>query len=604
PLQCHPYHKLGNKRKTRLNLGETLITNKISLLVGGEAGAGISRSGFLFAKTCLRGGLYVFGANDYQSLIRGGHNFYTVRACDETVYSQADTVDLLIALNKETILLHKDELVSGAAVIYDGDQITVTTEELGRDDIKLIPVPMRKIVKGLEGPTIMENTVALGAAIALLDYDPELMNNVLMDTFYPKIAEQNIEATKQGYDYIKEHYAADFGYQLKKTGSADKKRIFLTGNEAIGLGALNAGCKFYAAYPMTPATSILHFFAPLDREYNMIVIQTESEIAAINMVAGASFAGARSMTATSGGGFCLMTEGLGMIGMTETSPVIVLVQRPGPSTGLPTYTAQGDLRFAIHASQGEFPRVVIAPGDVEESYYLTLEAFNLAEKFQIPAIIISDKYLAESNGTAEPFDQNRIKIDRGNLITDDKYSGKEEYKRHMFTENGVSPRAMPGTRGAIVRTNADEHNELGYTTEDPVLSTKMADKRFKKLEDLTKELENHETVKLHGPKEADATIIGWGSTKGTILEAMKLLNKDGIKINYLQMVYLHPFPAGKVQEILRSAKKSIIVENNKTSQLSSLIREHLLRTVEHKLLKYDGRPFNPEALARSIREVL
>jgi len=581
-----------------------VIVNKFSLQVGGEAGAGITRSGFLFAKTCLRGGIYVFGTNDYQSLIRGGHNFYTVRADSEEVYSQADTVDLLIALNKETILLHKNELVSGAGIIYDGDQITVTKEELGRDHIKLYHVPMRKIVKELEGPQIMENTVALGAANALLDYDQELLNQVLRDTFNPKTAEQNIEAAKQGYSYAQENYGNDFGYRLKKTGSAGKHKIFLTGNEAVGLGALNAGCKFYAAYPMTPATSVLHFLAPIDREYKMIVIQTESEIAAVNMVAGASYAGVRSMTATSGGGFCLMSEGLGMIGMTENSPVILLVQRPGPSTGLPTYTAQGDLRFAIHASQGEFPRVVIAPGDVEECFYATLEAFNLAEKFQIPAIIISDKYLAESNGTAEPFDQNRIGIDRGNLITEDEYAGDEEYKRHKFTENGVSPRAIPGTKGAIVRTNADEHNELGYTTEDPVLSTKMADKRFKKLEALTKELEKYETVKLYGTEEADVTIIGWGSTKGPIREAMKLLSNEGLKVNYLQTVYLHPFPADKVQKILESAKKTIIVENNQTSQLSSLIREQLLADVDYKILKYDGRPFNPEALARNIKEVL
>ena len=297
-----------------------------------------------------------------------------------------------------------------------------------------------------------------------------------------------------------------------------------------------------------------------------------------------------------------MTEGLGMIGMTETSPVIVLVQRPGPSTGLPTYTAQGDLRFAIHASQGEFPRVVIAPGDIEEAYYLTLDAFNLAEKLQIPAIIISDKYLAESHGTTQIFDQNRIGIDSGQLMTD-QYAG-EEYKRYKFTENGISPRAIPGTKGAIVRTNADEHNELGYTTEDPVLATKMADKRFKKLEALTKELERYETVKLHGPKTAAVTIIGWGSTKGPIKEAMKFLSKEGIKVNYMQLVYLTPFPVSKVQAILQSAKKTIVVENNKTSQMSSLIREHLLTAVDHKILKYDGRPFNPEALARSIKEVL
>lgn len=581
-----------------------MIPNKLSLLVGGEAGAGISRSGFLFAKACLRGGLYVFGVNDYQSLIRGGHNFYILRAFTEEVYSHADTVDLIIALNKETILFHNDELVSGGGIIYDGEQINVAKNELGRDDINLYSVPLRKIVKELEGPSIMENTVALGAAIALLDYDIKLLNGVLQDTFKEKTAEQNIEATKQGYNYAKEHYKGSFGFRLRKTDSAGKKRIFLTGGEAVGLGALNAGCKFYAAYPMTPSTPLLHFLAPLEREYKMVVIQTESEIAAINMVAGASYAGARSMTATSGGGFCLMSEGLGMIGMTETSPVIMLAQRPGPSTGLPTYTAQGDLRFAIHASQGEFPRVVIAPGDVEECFYITLEAFNLAEKFQIPAIIISDKYLTESHGTSKPFDPNRIRIDRGKLITEKEYAGDEEYKRHNFADNGISPRAMPGTKDAIVRTNADEHNELGYTTEDPVLTTKMNDKRMKKLDVLAKELKNYETVKLYGPKEADVTIIGWGSTKGPIREAMKFLSKEDIKINYLQIVYLHPFPVDKVKKIIQSAKKTIVVENNKTSQLSSLIREYLLTTVDHKILKYDGRPFNPEALSQQIKEVL
>ncbi len=581
-----------------------MIVNKISLLVGGEAGAGITRSGFLFAKACLRGGLYVFGANDYQSLIRGGHNFYIVRADTEEIYSQADTIDLLIALNKETILLHKDELVPHGGIIYDGDQTSISLEELGRDDIELYSVPLRKIVKELNGPQIMENTIALGAANALLNYDPEILNEVLRDTFKPKTAKLNIDAAKRGYDYARTNYGENFGIRLEKTNSAGKQKILLTGNEAVGLGAIRAGCKLYAAYPMTPATSVLHFLAPLDREHNMVVIQVESEIAAVNMVAGASFAGVRSMTATSGGGFCLMSEGVGMIGMTETSPVILLVQRPGPSTGLPTYTAQGDLRFAIHASQGEFPRVVIAPGDVEETFYRTMEAFNLAEKFQIPAIIISDKYLAESHGAAEPFDQNRIGIDRGQLITEDEYNGEEEYKRHKFTEDGISPRAMPGTKGAIVRTNADEHNEMGYTTEDPMLSTKMADKRFKKLDALTKELENYEKTKLFGPEEADATILAWGSTKGPIREAMKLLSKEGVKVNYLQIVYLTPFPVAEVQKILKSAKKTIVVENNKTSQLTSLIREHLLTDVDHKILKYDGRPFNPEVLSQKIKEVL
>ncbi len=440
--------------------------------------------------------------------------------------------------------------------------------------------------------------------MALLDYDLEVLNGVIKDAFKPKVAKLNIDAAKRGYDYARKHYTGDFQYRLEKTSQAGKRKIFLTGAEAVGVGAIRAGCKFYAAYPMTPATPLLHFMAPLDREYGMIVIQVESEIAAINMVAGASFAGVRAMTATSGGGFCLMSEGLGMTGMTETPAVIMLAQRPGPSTGLPTYSGQGDLRFAIHASQGEFPRVVVAPGDVEECFYTTLEAFNLADKFQIPAIIITDKYLVESHMAVEPFSQDRIGIDRGLLLTEEQYTGKEEYKRHRFTEDGISPRAMPGMRRAMVRTNADEHNESGYTTENPELATRMADKRFKKLDALVKELESYETTKLYGSLEADATILGWGSTKGPIREAMKLLNKEGLKVNFHQIVYLTPFPATKVQKILKSAKKTIMVENNKTSQLSSLIREHLLMTVDHKILKYDGRPFNPEELSRRIKGVL
>jgi 2-oxoglutarate ferredoxin oxidoreductase subunit alpha len=581
-----------------------VIVNKISVLIGGEAGAGITRSGFLFAKACLRGGLHVFGTNDYQSLIRGGHNFYIARADAEEIYSQADTIDLLLALNKETILLHKDELVSGGGIVYDGEEIALNNEELNRDDLKLYPVPLRRMVKELKGATIMRNTVALGATIGLLDYDLEILNEVMRDTFKPKVAESNIKAAKMGYDYAQEHYAGNFEYRLEKTQATGKRKIFLTGNEAVGLGAIRAGCKFYAAYPMTPATPLLHFMAPLDRKYDMIVIQTENEIAAINMVAGAFFAGVRAMTATSGGGFCLMSEGLGMTGMTETPAVIMLAQRPGPSTGLPTYSGQGDLRFVIHASQGEFPRVVIAPGDVEECFYKTMEAFNLAEKFQIPAILITDKYLVESHGATDIFDQNRIRVDRGHLLTEEEYMGEEEYKRHKFTEDGVSPKAMPGTRGAMVRTNADEHDELGYTTDNPELTAKMVDKRFKKLNALIRELENYETTKLYGPKEVDATILGWGSTKGPIREAMKLLSREELKLNYLQIIYLNPFPVANVQKVLNTAKKTIVVENNKTSQLSSLIREHLLTTVDHKILKYTGRPFNPKELSQRIKEVL
>jgi 2-oxoglutarate ferredoxin oxidoreductase subunit alpha len=581
--------------------------NDFSFLIGGEAGAGISRSGFLLAKACMRGGLSVFGVNDYQSLIRGGHNFYIVRISDGEIYSQPDHVDLLIALNAQTVLRHKDELVSGGGIIYDENDIDLKAETFDRKDLKLYPIPLKKIVVDeLKEPhnLIMRNTVALGATIALTDYDFALLEEILRDTFKPEVAESNIKAARKGYDYIKQNLS-EFEYRLKKTETAGKRRVFLTGNEAVGLGALKAGCKFYVSYPMTPTTGLLHFMTSHERSYGMITMQPEGEVAAINMITGAAFAGTRVMTATSGGGFCLMSEGLGMTGMTETPVVVMVGQRPGPSTGLPTYSAQGDLRFVIHASQGEFPRVVIAPGDIEECFYETLRAFNWADKYQLPVILLTDKYLVESEVSVEPFDVNRVAIERGSLIADN-YEGKEEYGRYEITETGVSPRAVPSAKGAIVHANSDEHDEYGLTTEDPAITTAMMDKRMRKLSAIAKEIEERkiETVKFYGPEEARATIISWGSTKGPIREAMKLLKSEDIAVNYLQILYLHPFPNGEVEKVLHRAKKTIMVEQNKTSQLSSLIRDHNLRRVDHKILKYDGRPFNPGDLSDRIKEVL
>jgi 2-oxoglutarate ferredoxin oxidoreductase subunit alpha len=581
-------------------------TNQLTALIGGEAGAGIFRSGFLFAKSCMRGGLSVFGTNDYQSLIRGGHNFYVVRVETSEVYSQADIVDLLIALNAETVMLHKDELARDGGIIYDPADIDLTPETLGRADLHLYPVPLKKIVwEELKEDPIMRNTVALGAVFAILDYDLEFLENVLKDTFKAAVADSNIKAARRGQKHVKDTFKENFSCRLQKTKAAAKRRIFLSGNEAVGLGAAKAGCKFFAAYPMTPSTGVLHFMAENERSNEMLVIQPEGEIAAVNMTAGAAFAGARAMTATSGGGFCLMSEGLGMTGMTETPVVIMVAQRPGPSTGLPTYSGQGDLQFILHASQGEFPRVVIAPGDVEECFYETMRAFNWAEKYQLPVLLLTDKYVAESQMSVEPFNLARVKVERGDLITA-QYRGKEEYKKHKLTETGVSPRALPLTKGAIVRTNADEHDESGYTSEDPEMTTNMIDKRMRKLVYLAKELEerNVETTKLYGPEKAAATIVSWGGTKGPIREALKLLKEGGVEANFLQIVYLQPFPTEKVRKALDKAMKTIVVENNKTSQLSSLIREHLLRDVNHKILKYDGRPFNPGFLAERVKEVL
>jgi len=579
-----------------------------SFLIGGEAGAGISRSGFLFAKAGMRGGLHVFGTNDYQSLIRGGHNFYVVRMSEKEVYCQADNINLLIALNAETVTLHKNELVPKGGIICDSDDMALTSDMLGRPDLKLYPLPLRKIVVDeLKEPhsLIMRNTVALGAAIAITDYDLGLLEEAMRDTFKAETAESNIKAAHVGYDFVKQKFDGNFDYQLKKTEATGKNRIFLSGNEAVGLGAVKAGCKFYVGYPMTPTTGILHFMTSNERDFNMIAMQPEGEIAAINMVAGAAFAGVRAMTATSGGGFCLMSEGLGMAGMTETPIVVMVGQRPGPSTGLPTYSAQGDLRFVVHASQGEFPRVVVAPGDVEECFYETMRAFNWAEKYQLPVIILTDKYVLESEVSVEPFDGNRVKVERGSIVSE-RYEGGGEYRRYEVTETGVSPRAVPLTKGAIVHANSDEHTEDGHTSEDPIVTLTMMDKRMRKLDTINKEFEerNVETTKFYGSEDAQATVVSWGSTKGPIREAMKLLAAEGTVVNYLQILYLHPFPKARVEQVLSRAKKTIVVENNKTSQLSGLIRERLLRKVDHKILKYDGRSLNPGDLATRIKEVL
>jgi len=577
-----------------------------SVLIGGEAGAGIVRSGFLFAKACMRGGFHVFGTIDYQSLIRGGHNFYVARISEEEVYSQLDHVNLIIALNAETVLLHIGELARDGGIIYDEADTPLIQEVLQREDLRLYPIPLKKIVREelKEKRLVMRNTVALGAAFALLGYDLDLLKGVLKDTFKPEIAESNVKAAQAGNKYAAEKFEKKFKPPLEKTEKTEK-RIFLNGNEAIGLGAIKAGCRFYAAYPMTPSTGVLHFMAVNERKFGMIVVQPEGEIAAINMTAGAAFAGVRAMTATSGGGFCLMSEGLGMTGMTETPVVINVAQRPGPSTGLPTYSAQGDLRFILHASQGEFPRVVIAPGDIEECFYESMRAFNWAEKYQLPVILLTDKYLLESYRSVKPFDENKVKIERGPLITS-RYGGEEEYRRYKITETGISPRALPSTKGAIVRANSDEHDEYGFTTEEPETTTKMVDKRMRKLVYLAKELEerNIATTKFYGPETAEATVISWGSTKGPIREAMKILSQENTAINYLQIVYLQPFPKSKVEKVFDNSEKTIVVENNKTSQLASLIREHILRDVDHKILKYDGRPFNPGYLSQKIKEVL
>jgi 2-oxoglutarate ferredoxin oxidoreductase subunit alpha len=375
----------------------------------------------------------------------------------------------------------------------------------------------------------------------------------------------------------------------------------LTGNEAISAGAVRAGLKFYSAYPMTPASSILSYMAAAEKPFKLVVKHTEDEISAINMAIGASYAGARSMTGTSGGGFSLMVEGLGLAAMTETPLVVVEAQRPGPASGMATHSGQGDLEFIMHASPDEFPRVVIAPGDVNECFYHTIRAFNLAEKYQIPVLILTDKFLGESYWSTEEFDSQSVKIERGQLLKEADLGNETGYRRYRITENGVSPRSRPGLKNGIFIASSYEHDEHGMEREEEAVRVAMHDKRFRKLEHIARDIDQ---PAIAGNEDAEVTIVSWGSTKGPINEAMNILRKQGIKANYLQLIYISPFPAEAVKSILGKAKIIVDVENNKTGQLANIIREYTGMDVHHRILRYDGRAIWPEDLAAAIRQII
>jgi 2-oxoglutarate ferredoxin oxidoreductase subunit alpha len=580
-----------------------IIGNSLTFLVGGEAGQGITRSGSLLGRAIMRGGFHVFGVNDYPSVIRGGHNLYLLRVSDEEIFSQHDRVDLILALNKETLTLHQDELNIGGGAIYD-EEVNLEKGDIVRDDIGLYPIPMTRFVEEIGGSPIMRNTVALGAAIGLVGFDIELLLEAIAIAFEGRtdIIEANHKAARMGYDYGREHYLGEFPCILEAAEDAPD-RIMVTGNDAIALGAIQAGCKFFAAYPMTPASPVLHYLITHDEETETVVVQPESELSAINMVIGAAYAGVRSMTATSGGGFSLMSESLGLAAISETPIVIMLAQRPGPSTGMATYSAQGDLLFAIHASQGDFLRIVVAPGDVDECFHMTMEAFNVAEKYQIPAIILSDKYLSESHKSTAPF-VDRVGIDRGDLAVVDEWTGDEEYKRFRVTKSGISPRLIPGTKGAFIMANSNEHDEYGFTNIDPEVLELQAERQRRKIEGLREEVKKIKPVQVYGDEDPDITLVGWGSTKGPALEALKILGDDSIRARFVHPVILEPFPVEAMGATLEASGEYLLLEGNRTSQLGKLIKLYNMFSFSHVYLRYDGRPFNPEEIRNRALEVL
>ncbi len=561
------------------------------IMIGGEAGQGVQSIGFVLSKIFARGGYYVYSDQDYESRVRGGHNFFRVRVKDSEVGAIDESLDILLALNQESIDLHRKEVVPEGAIIFDQEKVSDVQGE------GFFGVPLGHLAEQSAGNKITANTVALGACLGLLGYEPEPAEVLLSEAFSSEAKDANIRALHAGYRYMKENGTREFPIQLRQRSRPEG--LLLNGNEALALGAVAAGCKFMSAYPMTPASSILEYMASKAKEMDLVVLQPEDEIAAVHMAIGAGYAGVRAMTATSGSGFCLMVEGFGLAGLTETPVVIVDGQRPGPAVGLPTRTEQGDLQFVLNAHHGDFPRAILAPSTVEEAFYLTVKAFNLAEKYQTPVIILTDHLLATSYQTVSNFDFRKVSIQRGDLYQAGEGSNAEEYLRHRVTDSGISPRAFPGLSEALVVTDSDEHGEGGHPIEDGGIRTSQMDKRLRKYRGLRADIA---APVVYGDGKPEVTLISWGSTFGAVREAVDMLNAGEMRVNMLHLSELWPFPGKEVVEALSNGQTSYVVEGNASGQMARLLRAETGITVTGKILKYDGRPFTPGYIVEKVNK--
>jgi len=562
-----------------------------NFMIAGEAGQGVQSIGFILSKIFARGGYHIYSDQDYESRIRGGHNFFRIRLRDAEVGAVSESLDILLALNQESIELHRKELVDGGMIIFDQGKAPDLQGE------GLIGVPLGELAEKEAGNKLMANTVALGACLGLVGYETDTAKGLLEETFGSEASEANAKALHAGHKYTRENFHDGFHVSLK--AGIDEARLLLNGHEALALGAISAGCNFMAAYPMTPASSIMEYMASKAKDMDLVIVQPEDEISAVNMAIGAGYAGVRAMTATSGSGFCLMVEGLGLAGLTETPLVIVDAQRPGPAVGLPTRTEQGDLQFVLYAHHGDFPRAVLAPSTAEDAFHLTVKAFNLAEKYQIPVILLTDHLLATSYQTMTAFDFRKVRIDRGDLYKPNPNSRPEDYRRHRVTDSGISPRAFPGLSKALVVTDADEHGEEGHLIEDAGIRSSQMEKRLRKYNGIRKEIEAPVT---YGAGKPEITLVSWGSTYGAVREAVDILSYGDMSVGMLQLNQLWPFPAEEVAETLGKTSASYVVEGNASGQLARLIRTETGIKVNGKILKYDGRPFTPTYIAERVRK--
>ncbi|MCD8914717.1 2-oxoacid:acceptor oxidoreductase subunit alpha [Staphylococcus simulans] len=571
------------------------MKSQVSWKVGGQQGEGIESTGEIFATAMNREGYYLYGYRHFSSRIKGGHTNNKIRVSNTPVHAISDDLDILVAFDQETIEVNHHEMRDDSVIIADAKAKPSKPEDC---KAQLIVLPFTDIAKEL-GTKLMKNMVAIGATCAIMDLDIKSFESLIDNTFGKKgesIVEMNIQALHAGYKAMKEQMT-DLEGDFHLEASQSEPHLYMIGNDAVGLGAISAGSKFMAAYPITPASEIMEYMIDNLPKVGGTVIQTEDEIAAATMAIGANYAGVRAFTASAGPGLSLMMESIGLSGMTETPLVIVNTQRGGPSTGLPTKEEQSDLMQMIYGTHGDIPKIVLAPTDAEDSFYLTVEAFNLAEEYQCPVIILSDLQLALGKQTVEQLDFNRVEIKRGELLQGDierEEDDKAYFKRYALTASGVSPRPIPGVKGGIHHVTGVEHSQDGKPSESAQNRQEQMDKRMRKTENL---LISEPVVDDQAYDDADILYIGFISTKGAIQEGKARLEQEGVKVNHLQIKQLHPFPTEIVQEAVDKAKKVVVVEHNYQGQLANILKMNV--NVHQKLVKqtkYDGTPFLPHEI--------
>src|ERR687898_166590 len=640
--------------------------NRLTWVIGGAQGSGVDSAANIFSRACAQGGLRIFGNREYYSNIKGEHSYFTVRVSDNLVRSHVDDINVLVSFDAETVFKHADKLTRGGVIIYDTALVNTNINEVPTIDEHaseriaqmlekankeftiqgilnyakdrgafLVGISYFNLIKefsqrinepSLSKLTRMINVMALSASMATLDFDRDVLAKAIRHIFRskPKIAEINVAAADHAYNHVRSEFdISKFPFKLR-CKKPTSEMLLVQGNQSSAMGKIIAGCRFQTYYPITPASDDSEFLESNQiieqrngHNGSLLVLQTEDEIAAITIAIGGALTGTRSATATSGPGFSLMAEALGWAGMNEVPLVVSLYQRAGPATGLPTRHEQGDLLFAIRAGHGEFPRVVFASGDIEESYYDSIKAFNFAEKFQMPVIHMLDKAIANSVTTCRIFDQSKVHINRGsyleNITLESLDSGRtEHYRRFRFTEDNnyntidsISPRVPLGTENGIFWNTGDEHDEKGHISEDPRNRTTMMNKRMGKLKIALDEIGDEDKAILYGVEDPNAmTVISWGSTKGAILDAMDKLIEEGKMIRFVQVRLLYPFPSDRIKSLIDGYKPLVDIEMNYSSQLASLINENLSVRMDYLIAKYNGRPMSSSEIYDALVRII